>query len=225
MNRRPEMRKWWNHGIVGLGCLMATAVIAENLLPNGSFDDALNGWQYQYERQGESHYFDNHRYVSVVPRENGRGTVLRLNVATQYLADVPGVKVDSHPVPVERGGRYRLSAWARSTGPDLRLYAVGYKWRPGVEPHANPSLYELRKCYNFAPVIFGPVGAGTSAGLVPGAAWKKADGVFPDVDPKELKDLQQKLFNDVQFLVIHVIGIKGRAGDVFVDDLVLERLN
>jgi hypothetical protein len=200
---------------------------AENLVPNGSFDNEkdLAFWQFQYDQKGESWYFDNHQLVSVVPVEAGRRRVLRLNVATQFLADNPGVKVDSQPIPVKPGGRYRLSAYAKSTGPDLRLLGEGYKWRPGVKPHDQPTIYELRKCYRFPLVFFGEVPGGTAGGLVRGAGWKRGAVEFPGTAQHELGERQQKLFDEVQFIVIHVVAIQGRTGDVFVDDIELERLN
>ena len=198
-----------------------------NLLPNGSFEktpDPLIGWQYKFEQQGESWYFDNHKSVSVVKLESGHQNVLRLNVPSDFIAQNQGVKVESDPVPIKPGGRYRLSGFAKSTGPDLRLMCEGYKWRPNVTPHEHPTIYELRKTYRGSLVFFGRDKSGTVGGLVAGGPWKHGETEFPQsVDT--MKTLQNKLFNEVQFLVVHVIAINGAAGDVFVDDLQLERIN
>ena len=143
-------------------------VSAKNLAGNGSFDDSkeqLNGWQYKYELQahkdengrvvqGESWYKDNGRLVSVVSENEGRKTVLRLNVETQFLADNPGVKVDSWPIPVKPGGKYRFSAWARTNGPDCRIMVEGYKWKPSVSKNSSPTLYDLRRCYRTEMLYF-----------------------------------------------------------------------
>ena len=226
---RNGVLEWWRAGLrlailVIFHCFLISSVRGENLLTNGDFsaEDPLAGWQTRYDGKGESWYFDNYQYVSIEKSVNGKRGVLRLRT-TQALADVEGVKIDSHPIAVEPNGRYRLSAYARSTGPAFRLYAEGYKWRPGVKPHPNPTIYELRKCYKFPLVFFGKTQAGTMAFL--STEWQHGSRKFPGDDKHELKDLQQKLFNDVKFLVVHVISIGGREGDVYVDDIKLERIN
>jgi len=195
----------------------------QNLIPNGSFDEELAQWQYKYDRAVESWYKDNHTLVEVLKQEGGRKSVLRLNVATQFLADNPGVKVDSFPIPVSPGGRYRFSAWARTTGPNCRILLEGYKWRPDVKPHPHPTIYELRKCYKFTQLYFTNPPGGTAGGV--GSQWKKATMEFPGRDGKELGELQQKLYNEIRFLIVHVVGIQGTKGDLYVDDIMLERLN
>ena len=215
------MRKTW---IVGLAALFpALAWAGSNLVVNASFENkeqALYGWQYKYLEEGESWYFKNHEYVSVVPENDGRKSVLRLNVADQSLADTQGVKVDSQPIPIKPGAKYRFSAWCRSTGPNCRIMVEGYKWRPNVTKHDNPTLYELRKIYKFKPLWFGEMKAGRLG--EPSKTWVRASMKLPD---EQLSPIAQKNFDSVDFLVVHVIGIAGTKGEVFVDDIELEQSN
>lgn len=196
---------------------------AGNLVRNGSFDDEadpLANWQSKYEAAGESWYKDNHQFVSVLKSESGRKSVLRLHVPTQFIADNPGVKVDSFPIPVQPGGKYRFSAFARSTGPNCRILLEGYKWRPDTKPQPNPTIYQLRKAYKFEQLFFGAVPGGVMGNV--GPAWQRATTTLPT---GAMKELQQKLYNSVQFLIIHVVAIGGTVGDLYVDDIVLERIN
>lgn len=200
--------------------LLAPALAgAANLLSNGRFDDGLTGWQTTYDQPGESWYADNHRHVSVVAEETGRKNVLRLHVKDQFTADNPGVKADSAPIPIPPGGRYKFSAFARSTGPNCRILLEGYRWRPDVTPHDKPTLSDLRKAYKFEQLFFGPVPGGTMGGV--GRHWTRATVTVP---PTPMKELQQKIFDSVQFLVVHIVAIGGGPGDLFVDDIELERI-
>jgi hypothetical protein len=195
-------------------------VSAANLVVNGSFDADLTGWQSTYDHEGESWYAENYQHVAVVKIESCRKNVLQLHVKDQYTADNPGVKADSFPIPVKPGGQYKFSVYARSTGPNCRIMLEGYKWRPDVKPHDNPSYYDLRKAYKFEQVFFGQVAGGSMGGV--GRAWKRATVTVPQTP---MKELQQKLFDGVQFLIVHVVAIGGGPGDLFVDDIELERIN
>src|SRR5262249_26989889 len=99
--------------LAATSALAAGPVTTHNLVVNGNFDDPkepLKGWQHKYDQAGESWYKDNDRLTSVVDREGGRDKVLRLNVETQFLADNPGVKVDSWPIQISPNSKVRLSA-------------------------------------------------------------------------------------------------------------------
>lgn len=231
---RPGHRGWATllmSRVLGWGALLGLLLVAapvrggSNLVVNGSFDSAempLGAWQYKYSEKGESWYFENHTRVSVVEMVNGRRGVLRLAVPTQDIADVQGTKVDSAPIPVQPGGLYRMTAWARSTGPNCRLYIEGYKWRPGIKKHPNPTVYELRKCYKFRQLYFGPVEGGTMGGA--DSTWRSASMTVPE-KVKRLAGVQQQKLDEIEFLVIHMIAIGGTVGDLFIDDVVLERVN
>jgi hypothetical protein len=219
---RPILR------LAALWLLLAAASVAAappstNLVVNGSFDhpdDPLFGWKTEFTAAGESWYRDNKRLVSVVPQDSGRQNVLRLHVATQFLADNPGVKANSRPIPFDPTKKYRFSAHARSTGPNCRIMLEGYKWAPGVTPRDNPTISELRRCYRFKQLYFGDVQGGTMGGV--GRHWKHASRILPE---DGLSDLARRILGEVSFVVVHIVGIGGRAGELFVDDVVLERLD
>jgi len=193
-----------------------------NLVLNGSFDatdDPLRGWRTHYDLPGESWYADNRELVSVIAEESGRRAVLRLYVKTRDLAINQGVRADSEPIPFDPNLRYRFSVAARSTGPDCRILLEGYRWKPGIRPHPQPQFHELRKCYKFTQLYFGSQKAGDMGGV--GRTWTTASMEIPG----ELKsDLQRELYQAIRFVVVHVVAIGGREGELFVDDVVLEPL-
>src|SRR5262245_25912745 len=120
------------------GTFSVCAQSGVNLLPNGSFDQEgapLQSWQAKYGLPGESEYFDNDEFVGSAVEGGARKTVLKLHVPAKQ-AGWEGVKVDSAPVPVAKGKKYKFSATARSTGPDARILLEGYRWRPGIKPHS-----------------------------------------------------------------------------------------
>lgn len=217
--RTFQSRSWWLGLMLGWLALSLPAAATSNLVFNGSFDLGLEGWQTRYDRPGESWYLENHLHVSVVPSESGRRNVLRLHVKDQFTADNPGVKADSRPIPVAPGGRYRFQATARSTGPNCRILLEGYRWHPKAERRERPTLYDLRKVYKFEQLYFGAVAGGTMGGV--GRTWQTATVTLPQ--PAKGK-LQAELFDSIEFLVVHIVAIGGGPGDLFVDDVILERL-
>ena len=196
----------------------------KNLVVNGSFDDErgdLFAWKYKYDLPGQSWYFKNHEYVSVVPKEGARVKVLAMR-GTEEVLQVPGqgVLVESDPIAVKPNGRYRFTASARSTGPDCRIMVEGYKWKPGIKPHDSPKLEELRRCFRGKQIFFGGTQGGTSGGV--GKNWERASVTFPQADES---DLEKDMFNKAEFMVVHLVAIKGSDGYLYIDDVVLERLN
>jgi hypothetical protein len=197
---------------------------ASNLLPNGSFDDKndpLANWKYKYDTEGESWYFKNHEFVKVEPSVEGRSGVLALFGTQDMVAGTgQGTKVDSFPIPVKPGGRFRLTMTARSSGPGTRTLVEGYMWRPGVKPHANPDISELRKCFKFELIQFGSVKAGDHSEV--GRTWKTASVTFPGENPTELAS---GLLRKVEFLIVHIVAIFGGEGTLYVDDVKVEQLS
>jgi len=201
----------------------AAAQAGGNLLLNGDFshpDGPLTGWKYKYDLEGESFYFTNHERVSTVEKDGGRSGILALYGDKNILFDTgQGTKVDSDPVQVEPGGRYRLTVEARSSGPACRILVEGYSWKPGIKPHPHPQLHELRKCYKSKLVYFGQQGGSRSP---VGKTWQTASQTFPD---KTNSALGQELFNKAEFLVVHIVAIDGSEGTLYIDSVKLERLN
>jgi hypothetical protein len=215
-------------GFASLTCLglVLSAAVAEpvNLIANGAFDNAekpLAGWKTEYKAKGESWYKDNETFVSVVA-DGDRPHVARLNVATQFLADNPGVKIESDPIPFDPKKRYRFSGMAKSLGPCGRIMLEGYTWKVGVKPHEKPSREEIRSTYRFPILMFKTAEAkGSSETNEVPRTWTAASAEFPS--PK-LTDLAKKFYAKSEFVVVRVVAIAGRKGEFFVDDLRLEEL-
>jgi hypothetical protein len=204
--------------LAALALASADAASSSNLLANGSFDKGLEGWKCKYDKQGESWYFTNHERVKVEPKMAGRSQLLALYGDDATLG-WNGTKADSKPVHVTPGGRYRLSASVMSTGPGARLMVEGYQWRPGVKPHPDPDLSELRKVFKSELVYFGSQqGGGIS---MPGKSWETGKVVFPDEKPSPLAI--EKLAK-MEFLVVHIVAISGSAGTLYLDDIKLEQV-
>ena len=209
-----------------LTLLLALAVTdaargATNLLANGSFDDKSNpltNWKVKYDKEGESWYFQNHEHVKVEPSVAGHSGVLALWGDKVILFDIgQGTKVDSFPVPVKPGSRYKVTLSARSTGPAMRALVEGYQWRPGVKPHPHPDLSELRKCYKSELLYFGSQKGGGIANV--DSQWKTTEITVP---PETKTDLQKGILSKMEFAVIHIVAIGGTEGTLYIDDVKLE---
>lgn len=199
----------------------------ENLMYNGSFDnedDPLSGWTYNYsflyQREATEfdsrHYEENHERVHLVEHESGRRNVLRLD------ANPPaGTKVDGPPIPIDSNGRYRLSMYAKSTGPNVRLIIETYYWRPGIRPHDGiPKLTELRRSFRSKPVYFGSQRDGNFSEVT--RRWSRGVREFPD---RDMSRMAQRAWERSEFAVLHVVAIQGApTGSLFIDDVVLERI-
>ena len=124
--------------------LLATAlgVRAQALLENGNFDnptDPLKGWVVDYEWTGNSNYVGNKKHVSIVT-EGARKNVVKFDSAGDA-----GVKMECRAFPIEPGFKYVCNLDIKGGG--YRIYFAGYQWAPGVRPHDQPELGELRMIY------------------------------------------------------------------------------
>ena len=220
-----DIRKYFLVGMMMV--LSSLACAGSNLVVNGSFDntnDPLSNWTYKYDT-GNALVASNALHVAVT-NDGARPHVLALTADYNILWVIgQGVMVDSDPIPLQPGGKYKLTISARSTGPNCRILVEGYRWRPGIKPHPHPALSELRKCYRFNQVYFGPDKTGNFGNVGPN--WDRASQTFPE---DKLSPLAQESYNKIQFLIIHIIAInvinsevaKGGDYSLFVDDVVLE---
>ena len=196
---------------------------ADNLLTNGTFEAGrgLDGWMTDYRWSGNRHYTQNHGRVTQATGEGRSGDAMKI-VLTDSLAENQGAWVDSHPVEVDPKADYRLSAWARTTGPNCRIFIEGYRWKRGVEPHSNPKLGELRKVYRQGAgkiLYFDDVRSGVFSR--PRRKWARGECTFP---PKGLSALGRRHLKQVQFIVVHIAVVGGRGGALLLDDIVLEKV-
>ena len=126
-------------------CLTGAASVAmavdTNLCFNGSFNSpkgALDGWNVNYEWMKNSHFMANHTWVSVLPSYQGRNNVMQMSPPEQG-------RLESKLFAVEKGARYKCTLDLNA--PDVRFYFKGYKWEPGIAPHDDPQLSEMREVY------------------------------------------------------------------------------
>ncbi len=117
-----------------------TSAKSQSLIENGKFNnpgDPLKGWVTDYAWSGNSYYVGNKEHVSVAS-DGGRSVVKFTSAGTG------GEKMESSPFPFEPGFKYICDVEVKG---DYRLYFAGYQWAPGVHPHENPAIGELRMIY------------------------------------------------------------------------------
>jgi len=115
-----------------------TAIAGDSLIPNGTFDHEegeLHGWVTDYAWTGNSHYVGNKDRVKV------QGGAAMIKAASDA-----GAKIECIPIPVEKGYKYIAELSIKSNNMS-RVYFAAYKWKPGIRPHDNPQLGELRMIY------------------------------------------------------------------------------
>ena len=190
--------------IIAAACsslLAGGANAAENLCFNGSFNnspDPLKGWTYDYTFIGNKNYMDNHTKVSAEAKGGGRSSVLRIKSTGNA-----GAKIESKPIPFESGYRYTCRMKVKD-GP-VRIYFTGYKWKPGIRPHAAPAIGELRTIYK------------SKAYAEKKKGWHTVEIKLPGVkaSPLSIKHLSR-----VRFITVYI----WTPGDIYVDDVEVTRV-
>jgi len=140
------------------------APASRSLIENGDFDDPaepLKGWTVDYAFSGNSHYIGNKTHVSTAT-EGARKNVVQFGSAGDA-----GVKMECRSFPIEPGFRYTCTLDIKGAG--YRLYFAGYQFTPGVRPHENPDLSELRMVYQ------------SKAAVGSSATWKQETFDLPGV--------------------------------------------
>ena len=171
-----------------------SAASAQSLLENGNFEnptDPLKGWVTDYAFTGNSNYLGNKQHISIAI-DGARKNVVKFGSAGDA-----GVKMESRPFPLEPGFKYVCNLEIKG---GYRLYFAGYQWAPGVKPHDNPELGELRMVYQSKATT------GTSE------AWKQEKLELPGIalSPQALAHLKK-----VRFLTIYIyMGSPGSVDNV-----------
>jgi hypothetical protein len=177
--------------LVLVSLMWAVSVTAEtNLCFNGNFDSpegALDGWNVNYEWLGNSNYMQNHTHVSVVPLFEGRKNVMCTTFPVQG-------RVESKPILIEKGARYKCTLDLFNAG-GVRFYFNCYKWEPGIAPHSDPKLSELRRIYKSEPFTGGS-----------GGGWKTISFYLP---MEEISELAYSNYKDVRFATIYMTRYRG----------------
>ena len=181
---------------------------------NGGFEQGLTNWLVHFP----DHDFlkNNISCVSVV-RDGSRPHVLMF-VLSPAAAENWGVQALSLPVRIDPKKRYRLTVSARTTGPNARLYVMGKKWHPKATRGENPVNADVRDVFK-GPVLSFSGEKGTAQFSNVRHSWATESVEIP---PREMTDLAYGFWQKCEFLEIHLVGIGGGAGELFLDDVRLE---
>jgi|GEM_PF-890446 len=176
-----------------LGGLWAAAAAAEtgsNLCYNGGFNSTngpLDGWNVNYEWMGNGNFMKNHEACTVLPSYKGKSNVLWVNPGKQ-------ARVESKPIPIEKGVRYKCTM--DICCPDSIFYFCGYKWEPGIAPHPDPKLSELRRIFRSEHYLGGSGGGG----------WKTVSFIMP---MEEISELEWSHYKDIRFATVYMCRYRG----------------
>ena len=184
-----------------LPVLTISAFAQQNLIVNGGFDapnDPMKGWNRDYAWTENSFYVGNASRVSPVEQFSGQRQVVQL----QKNGDA-GTKIESILIPYEQGGKYR--ATLKVQGGLYRIYFSGYQWKPGIRPHSEPTLQEMRAVYRSKTEV------GESA------SWKT---VTLDIPGTEASELSLQHLRKVRFMTLYIWFL----GTGHVDDVSVVRL-
>lgn len=160
----------------------------QSIIENGNFDhptEPLKGWIVDYEFTGNSNYVGNKSHVSIVT-EGARKNVVQFGSAGDA-----GVKMECRAFPLEPGFKYVATLDMKGAG--YRIYFSGYQFAPGVRPHENPELGELREIYKSKATV------GSSA------EWKQEKIEIPGVKlsalATEAVTLETKILKHLTFAI------------------------
>lgn len=162
----------------------ALPMAAPSIIENGNFDnptDPLKGWVVDYEFTGNSNYTGNKQHVSVIT-EGARKNVIKFDSNGDA-----GVKMECRAFPLEAGFKYLCNLDIKC--PAYRVYFAGYQWAPGVHPHENPELGELRMIYQ------------SKAAIGSTEAWKAEKLELPGV---ALSSAALEHLKKVRFLTVYI---------------------
>ncbi len=206
-----------------------------NLALNGSFDDAddpLNHWLYAFDHN--KHYMNNHKYVKVVPDDDGfssRKNVLRLDATDHDICINQGVMVYTAPIRFNPKRLYKISISARSIGtkggpgPKCRIYPIGYRWHPKAVKSAHPEFADLREAVRFQPLYFDNSKTGPLSNVQ--KQWKRVERVIPSNDRSEL---QQGHLENCEWLMLKILAMDATGVDtcnegyLYIDDVKIQEI-
>ena len=170
--------------------LTATSLHAQSLLENGNFDnptDPFKGWVTDYAWTGNQNYAENKNHLTLATDE-GRKCV---NFAKNGDG---GTKMETLPILFEPGFKYSCDIDIKGTA--CRVYFAGYQWLPGIHPHDNPALTELRKIYQ------------SKAAIVSSPTWINAHLELPGV---VLSDDAKAHLSKIRYLTLYIWMLNGGA--------------
>lgn len=181
----------------------------QNMVFNGSFDhpdDPLKGWTVNLEWLGNSHYMKNHTRIAAVESYKGYRNLAHINGKSKET------KIESLPMKFEQGARYRCTIDVNgNTNP--HIYFRGHKWQPGIRPHDEPTIPEMRTIYK-SQFRGHKVQKGANG-------WKRITFEFPLED---LSSLAKKHLRYVRFFTVYAIVLADFPGEIYIDNVKVERI-
>ena len=215
--RRVWRGRTWRMA-AGVAFMAISGVAGPDMMANrnGDFETGLEYWLVDFPK----HDFlkNNKQFVSVV-NDGSRKNVLKFTL-DQYLADNQGVQALSLPIRIDPAKHYKLTVSARSSGPYGRIYVMGKRWKPGVKKHNDPTNEETRDSFK-GPVLSFKGEKGTAQFSYVPKTWSTESVEIPQ---RAMTPLAYSFWENCDFVVIHLVGIAGTAGDFFVDDVKLEEV-
>jgi hypothetical protein len=134
------------HGIATwvFTALASVASAGGNLLPNGAFEgkDPLAGWLTSFP--DEAWYRDNGKYVKVASVQAPGGRRAVLFELAPGIAGNQGGKLESVPVPVVPGGRYKVEIDCMTWDFGAKLHAE--VWTTDPKPEQKRTIFRRAPC-------------------------------------------------------------------------------
>ena len=194
-------------GALALGCL---PVLAEsNLCYNAAFNSSkgsLDGWNVNYDWNGNSKNVGNHQNASYLPEYKGRRNVLKMAVPKDFES-----KVETPLMEYEPGDRYKCTFDLFADVGEIRVLFLGYNWRPGIAPTEVPQLQDMRRIYKGDAIS------------VSGAAWKSVTVAFPH---EQISELAYSHLKKVRYVTVmlFVPGATGYGGAFYISNVKVVKL-
>ena len=170
--------------LIAAALFAAPAAPGQSLLENGDFEnpgDPFKGWVTDYEWTKNSFYVGNKAHLTIASEG------ARKNIVNFGNAGDGGVQMECRAFPLEPGFKYICNLDIKSGA--YRVYFAGYQWAPGIRPHENPELGQLRKVYQSKALV------GSHA------EWKKEKLELPGV---ALSDAAKTHLKKVRYLTLFI---------------------
>lgn len=130
-----------NTSLLSLVCAASLALpaAAQNVLPNGNFEgtDPLKGWITAFP--DEAWYKDNARYVKPAPEQSRPGHRAVMLDLAPGIAGNQGGKIESVPVKVVPGGRYRIEVDCMTWDFSAKIHAEA--WTTDPRPDQKRTIF------------------------------------------------------------------------------------
>lgn len=110
-----------------------------NLLPNGNFagKEPLAGWLTSFPDEG--FYKDNAAYVKMAPSNEVGGRRAIVMELPEGIAGNQGGKIESVPIPVEPGAKYRIEVDCMTWNFSAKIHAEA--WVPDPQPDQRRTIF------------------------------------------------------------------------------------